>query len=264
MTVSDDKAARHEPAWVAKALGDRPYRFLWQTASTNDDASAWLGQGAPDGAVVLADEQTSGRGRRGRSWLAAPGTSLLMSVIVRPEIPPARLPCVNLAGAVVLADVLAEYHLSPAIKWPNDVLLGGRKVAGILGEAAWSGAILDGVILGLGINVLSGALPGDAAERFQATTLEAALGYPPDRGDLLARLLARLDHWVFSLADDNLLAAWRGYNVTLDRRVTASAAAETLVGLAEDIDETGALLLQLDDGRLCRLLAGEVTIRERR
>lgn len=255
------------PGWVAQALGDRPYRFFSQTASTNDDASAWLRDGAPAGAVVLADEQIQGRGRRGRSWLAAPGTSLLMSLILRPDIPraqlpPRRLPLVNLAGAVALADVLTDLGLLPGIKWPNDVLIDEYKVAGVLAEAAWSGDELAGVILGMGINVLDGALPGETAEQFRATTLEAPLHYPPDRGDLLSRLLPRLDHWTPLMADHRLLAAWRGYNVTLGCRVTARAADHERIGLAEDIDENGALLLRLDDGQLHRLLAGDVTIRK--
>lgn len=243
-------------------LQDRPFRYSARTGSTNDDAAEWLAQDAPDGALVLADEQLAGRGRYRRLWQAAPGSSLLLSVILRPPLPAEALPRVTLLGAVALAETLAALGLTPGIKWPNDVLLGGRKVAGILAEAAWQGAQLQGVVLGIGLNIRQDALPPDRAAAFHATTLEAELGHSADRGALLADLLARLDGWRPQLAAPALLDAWRARSVTLGRRVAITSGEERLAGVAEDIDAGGALLLRLESGEVRRLLAGDVTLHE--
>lgn len=249
-------------------LQDRPFRYSARTGSTNDDAAEWLAQDAPDGALVLTDEQLAGRGRYRRLWQAAPGSSLLMSVILRVPpvarfpLPAEALPRVTLLGAVALAETLAGLGLTPGIKWPNDVLLGGRKVAGILAEAAWQGAQLQGVVLGIGLNVRQDALPPERAAAFHATTLEAELGSPPDRGALLADLLARLDDWRMRLESPELLDAWRGHSVTLGRRVDVTSGEERLSGVAAEIDAAGALLLRLDSGEVRRLLAGDVTLHE--
>ena len=242
-------------------LGTRPYRYLRQTGSTNDDAAQWLAEGAPDGALVLAEEQLTGRGRYDRVWQAAPGSALLMSLIVRPRESVEALPRFTLMGAVALAETLAGMGLNPGIKWPNDVLLEGGKVSGILAEAAWHGDQLTGIVLGMGINVRQDALPAEDAIRLNAATLESVLGYAPDRGVLLLGLLAQLDHWRANVEAPELLAAWRMYSVTLGRRVVVVQGAERLTGVAEDIDGQGALLLRLESGKLHRLLAGDVTLR---
>ncbi len=241
-------------------LADRPFRYSARTGSTNDDAAEWLAQDAPDGALVLADEQLAGRGRYRRLWQAAPESSLLLSLILHASLPLEALPRVTLLGAVALAETLAALGLEPGIKWPNDVLLGGRKVAGILAEAAWQGAQLQGVVLGIGLNVRQDALPPERAAAFHATTLEAELGACPDRGALLADLLARLDDWRARLDSPDLLDAWRARSVTLGRRVDVTSGEERLSGVAEDIDTAGALLLRLESGEVRRLLAGDVTL----
>jgi len=241
-------------------LGGRSCRYYEQTGSTNDVARAWALEGAPAGAVVIAEEQTAGRGRHGRVWMAAPGSSLLLSVVLRPALPPEALARVTLLGAVALAEALAALGLQPGIKWPNDVQLGGRKVAGILAEAVWEGEALRAVVLGIGVNVRRDALPPEALTAYRATTVEAALGRPVLRGALLADLLARLDAWAERLDGPDLLAAWARYSVTLGRRVVVASGDERLSGLAEAVDGHGALLLRLDDGSQRRLLAGDVTI----
>lgn len=245
-------------AWLS-FLKERPYRYFERIGSTQDAALSWAQAGAPEGAVVIANEQTAGRGRYDREWLAAPGTALLMSLITRPAIPPESLPRVTLMGAVALAQVLEEFGLKPGIKWPNDVQLGGRKVAGILAEAVWSGDVLGAVVLGLGINVRQGALAEDQARAFQATTIEVALGREVSRAEVLSRLLARLDDWRARLLDPALLDMWRSHSVTLGRDVTVSSGEETWTGVAEAVDEQGALLLRLEDGHYHRILAGDVT-----
>lgn len=241
-------------------LGGRPYRYFAQVPSTQDIARAWALEGAAAGAIVIADEQTAGRGRLGRTWLAAPGSSLLLSIVLRPALPPEELGRVTLLGAVALAETLAGLGLQPGIKWPNDVQLGGRKVAGILAEAVWVGDRLGAVALGIGVNVRRDALPPEALEAYRATTVEAALGHPCPRGALLGDLLAHLDAWMPRVREPILLETWTRYNVTLGRRVNVVAGHEQFSGVAEALDSRCALLVRLDNGSLRPLLAGEVTL----
>jgi BirA family biotin operon repressor/biotin-[acetyl-CoA-carboxylase] ligase len=245
--------------WLA-ALGERPHRYFPQIGSTNDVAASWAMAGAPDGAVVLADEQTAGRGRYDRIWMAAPASSLLMSVILRPEIAPEYLPRVTLMGAVALAEVLGAWGLMPGIKWPNDVLLEGRKVSGILAEGVWATDRLEAVVLGIGVNVRRDALSASDAVAWNAITVEEALGQAPDRAALLGDLLAAVDRWRAELDSAALLTAWRRYSVTLGQQIVVRSDVSTYTGLAEDIDPQGALLLRLEDGRIHRVLAGDVTL----
>lgn len=241
-------------------LGSRPSRYFPQIGSTNDEAASWAREGAPSGAIVVADEQTAGRGRYRRIWQAAPGSSLLMSVILRPSLPPEHMARVTLMGAVALVEALSGLGLVPGIKWPNDVLLCGRKVSGILAETVWEGDRLVAAVLGMGINVRQDALPEAAARAFGATTLETVLGYTLDRAGLLTAILARLDNWQDRVGDPALLAAWEAHSITLGRMVSVRMGEQTLTGLAETIDPTGALMLRLDSGEQHRLLAGDVTL----
>jgi len=163
----------------------RPYRFLGRCESTQRE----LPPDAPEGAVVAADEQTAGRGRLGRPWFAAPGTSLLFSVNLRPTVPTHRLPELSiLAGLSCAAAIRAMTGLMPGIKPPNDLLVGGRKLAGILAEARD-----DRVVLGIGINVNTAPdeLPQDVDR--EPTSLRAELGVPVDRARLLAAILLELE-----------------------------------------------------------------------
>src|SRR5919198_1301757 len=172
----------------------REYRFVGRTASTQ----RLLGEDDPEGAVVVADEQTEGRGRLGRQWLAPAGTSLLVSVLLRPKVEPARLPELSLVVGHACAETIAAVAgLATEVKFPNDVLVGGRKVAGILAEAT------EGrVVLGIGVNVLqrAGQLPADA--RTPATSLLLEAGREIDRAELLVTLLERLerryDEWLLA------------------------------------------------------------------
>ncbi|GAB4570031.1 MAG: hypothetical protein Kow0077_03510 [Anaerolineae bacterium] len=241
-------------------LGTRPHRYFERIGSTNDEAAAWARAGCAPGAIVIADEQLAGRGRHGRVWRAAPGAALLMSMVLRPRLAPAQLPRVALMGAVALAEALTAAGVQPGIKWPNDVLIAGCKVAGILPEAIWEGDRLIAVVLGLGVNIRRAALSPDEARAFHATTLEDHLAASLDRGAFLQLLLPRLDMWAEKLQDEALLDAWRAYSVTLGRTVRVQAGDEQWQGMAEDIDDAGALILRLADGTEKRVVAGEVTL----
>jgi BirA family biotin operon repressor/biotin-[acetyl-CoA-carboxylase] ligase len=162
----------------------RPYRFVESTASTQ----ALIAPDAAEGTLVAADAQTAGRGRLGRSWEAPAGTSLLFSVALTPAVPADRLPGLTLVAAHAVADALAAAGLEPAIKYPNDVLIRGRKVAGILGEAR-DGRVVLGV--GVNVNVPAGELPRQT--QTPATSVLLEKGERLDRGELLANLLEALE-----------------------------------------------------------------------
>jgi BirA family biotin operon repressor/biotin-[acetyl-CoA-carboxylase] ligase len=203
--------------------------------STNTWLLAQARDGAAEGMVAVADHQSAGRGRLGRPWTAPAGTSLLVSILVRPlDLAPERrhlvAAAVGLAAAGGCADVAG---LTPGIKWPNDLLVGDRKLAGILGEAD-----RDAVVVGMGLNVGS-APPG-------GISLEEAAGRPVDRGELLAAILHRLERWLLDL--DSIAGAYRDACATIGRQVRVTVPGGELVGLAEDLDDRGCLLLRTASG----------------
>ncbi len=249
-------------ARLRKALGARPFQFLEQVGSTNDLAREWALQGALAGSVVVTDEQITGRGRFGRTWSAPPGTALLMSVILRPRIASAHVQRLTMIGAVAAADVLEQLGTEHVrLKWPNDVLLADRKVAGVLPEAIWQNETLSAVVLGIGLNVRVD-FAGSGLED-HATSVEAMLPITVDRAALLANLLQRIDFWAMHIQDRVLLDAWRERLDTLGRTVTAHATngdSSAITGEAVDVTDEGALILRTDDGAVHHVIAGEVTL----
>jgi BirA family biotin operon repressor/biotin-[acetyl-CoA-carboxylase] ligase len=209
------------------------------TDSTNTRARELAAGGAPHGTLVTADEQSAGRGRQGRAWVTAPGDALLMSVLLR-ELDPV-LP---LAAAVAVAEAVGQ---DARIKWPNDVWLDGRKVSGILIE----GRPQEGwAVLGIGVNVGTREFPEELSEI--ATSL-ALHGADTTREELLAALVERLDHWL-ATAPGAVLAAWTKRDALRGRRISWAEGEGTAAG----VDESGALLVTLDDGAMTALDAGEV------
>ncbi len=233
--------------------------------STQDVAMRLIEAGAPTGTLVLAEEQTAGRGRQGRRWHAPPGTAILISVVLRPD-PPESAGRVTMMGAVAAAHTLRRWFDNDEVrlKWPNDVLLRGRKVAGVLAEASYSGGTLEGVALGIGINVdVDFSDMPDLAE--SATSVNAEAKTPVKRLDLLIELVRNLTKWQAMLSTDSLFRAWREMLETPGKHVLAEApGGEIIEGTAIDVDADGALLVRKSDGEITRLLAGEVTLRGHR
>lgn len=254
------------PPGLRLALGSRPFRWLVQTGSTNDIARAWVAETPTlaQGAVVITDEQTAGRGRFARQWVAPPGSALLFSVIIRHQ--PASWVRLPLLGALAVAEALETLTTTPdliGLKWPNDVQIAGRKVAGILAETDWQGTP-PAAVLGIGLNVRIDFSTSDFAA--QATSVEPALAVTVDRFALLATILARVDHWAARLGDPALIDAWQSRLTTIGQPVTARFIAadrdgDMITGVAEGVDTDGALLIRDSDGQTYRLLAGEVTLR---
>ncbi|HEU5197245.1 MAG TPA: biotin--[acetyl-CoA-carboxylase] ligase [Methylomirabilota bacterium] len=219
--------------------------------STQAIVFAMAVEGAADRTVVVAESQTAGRGRRGRTWQDEPGASLLVSILLRPQLTPAQLPTLSLTAGVALAEALATAAgLQARLKWPNDVLVGGRKLAGILLE---SRGLAPVVALGIGVNITQGEFPCELAERATSVCLA---GGACDRETLLAALLEALDRWRGRLEREGFAPVrerWRALAETLGRTVTVDG----VTGVAVDVDEDGALLLETD-GRRQRVVAGEV------
>ena len=223
----------------------RPHVHHRLTDSTNERGKALAAAGAPHGTLVTADEQTAGRGRQGRSWVAPPGRALLMSVVLR-ELDAQRTPLVPLAAAVAVCRAFPE---ADGIKWPNDVWVGGRKVAGILIE----GRPQDGwAVLGIGLNVATEA--GEFPEELReiATSLRAAgspLGTP---ADALEELLPALEAWL-GADPEQVLAAWRERDALRGQTISWGDG----TGVAAGVDDDGSLLVDTADG-VRSLHAGEV------
>ena len=222
----------------------RAYRSL---ASTQTVARAWAQDGAPEGAVVLADYQTAGRGQRGRSWTAPAGSALLFSVVLRPPVSVARWPEIPLAAGCAIAEgVEAAGPVSARLKWPNDVIVDGRKVAGVLAEGVAAAPPL--VILGIGVNVSQPEADWPPHLRNRAASL-AALGAPVSRETLLRALLARLAVWYTVFLEDGfepIRVAWRQRGL-LGTRVRGADGEE---GTTEDLGPRGELVVRHDNGRL--------------
>lgn len=250
---------------VRPTLGSFATRILYYPSigSTNDEAARLADAGAPEGTTVVAGQQSAGRGRLGRVWHSPPGSGLYVSLVFRPDGggPGPSLPSVlTLVSGVALAEAVRETTGLPVtIKWPNDLVHEGRKIAGILAEGSAQGAVLDYVILGFGLNVRAVLLPPDLAAR--ASSLEDELGRPVDRGALFAGCLVKLCDARAALragAIAPLLARWRALSPSaVGTRVSWRSPGGLRRGLTAGLDDQGALLIEIG-GRLERVVAGEV------
>lgn len=239
----------------------RPMHLLPSTTSTNDEAKLGAKQGAPHGATWVAEEQTAGRGRQGRVWWSPAGESLLFSVLLREGLVPSRLPQIGLVAglAVQVAVARAVTAANTKMKWPNDVLVGGKKVAGLLVEAITAGSRVEAVVIGVGINVHTRIFP-DAIKGHATSIALASQGRtdPPDRARVLVDALEILDgdlHIVGARGLEIVRARLDACDALRDRRVRNEAGDE---GIASGIDDDGRLLVRRDDGVLARWVAGEV------
>lgn len=239
-----------------------------QVGSTNDLAKQAARRGEPEGLVIVAEEQLSGRGRLGRVWTAPHGCCVLCSVLLRPRFSPQQafyltiatsLAIYRTANAVIKPAGPAASH-EVSIKWPNDVLINGRKVAGVLCESELGGAGWDFAVLGFGINAnLEPEQLGDL--QATATSLSAELGHPIDRAALLCRVLAELEGLYLSLQSGQfgpIYTQWVAALETIGKRVSVRDGERIIEGQALRVDTDGALILRVDGGDERRILAGDV------
>ncbi|MBU0702746.1 MAG: biotin--[acetyl-CoA-carboxylase] ligase [Chloroflexi bacterium] len=245
--------------------------YLPATGSTNDVVKALAAQGAEEGTIVVADEQTAGRGRMSRRWLAPPGACLLCSLLFRPELPLTQAQWLTMLCSLAAADAVEKVTgLRVALKWPNDLIAkpqtpnpksqAWKKLAGVLTETGVIGKRLDFAVVGIGINV---NVPPDALPTLapDAASILAETGRQVDRVTLLAAMLAGVEARYERLrAGTSPRTEWAARLATLGQRVDVATSRGVLAGVAESVDEDGALLLRASDGALRRLLAGDVTL----
>jgi BirA family biotin operon repressor/biotin-[acetyl-CoA-carboxylase] ligase len=231
-----------------------------EVGSTNDEARRLAGEGAPEGTLVITDYQTRGRGRLDRRWVAPRGSSLLMSVIFRPGLAAHQVQRLTMiCGLAVAGAIELQTGLRAGLKWPNDVVIAGGKVGGILTEIGLEGERVEFAVVGIGLNVnLDPALlPADLP--MPASSLGHALGTGVARLPLLWALLSKIEERYSALrAGQSPHEEWEGRLVTLGKPVTVSGTGSILEGTAEGVDADGALLVRLADGRLEKVLAGDV------
>ena len=223
--------------------------------STNRYALDASRAGEPPGLVVVADHQRAGRGRRGRAWTAPAGSSLLVSMLLEPPPTPDQLHLLTMATSLALVDAVRDVAgFEAALKWPNDVVVGDRKLAGLLAEADVQGGTVRNVVVGIGCNVTWPALPPELAATATACSLEA--GRSVDRGALLDALLSRLTRRLDTLAD--VATAYRARLDTLGRTVRVELASGQLDGVATDVDQSGRLVVKPTVGSPVVVAVGDV------
>jgi BirA family transcriptional regulator, biotin operon repressor / biotin---[acetyl-CoA-carboxylase] ligase len=233
-----------------------------ETDSTNTMALAHARDGCPDGTVITADSQTSGRGRMDRAWFSPPGAGIYLSVVLRPDASLKGLPRLTLAAAVAAAEALEESAgVRADIKWPNDLLLNDKKVCGILTELHTGGEVNTLVIIGIGINVNTpaGSFPEDIAGI--ATSILAETGRRTSRADIIRSLLGFLDRYYDMFLRGEfpaILEKWKSRSSMIGKRVTIDQAGALVTGTVMGIDGEGALILRDDEGRVQTLYSGEV------
>jgi len=237
----------------------RSFRVVWlaEVDSTNRYVLDAAHSGEREGLVVVADHQSAGRGRLGRTWEAASGSSLLLSVLLRPRRAVDELHLCTAAVALAMADAVRDVAgFTPALKWPNDLLAGGHKLAGVLAEAdLGASGVVRSVVVGVGINVSEQAIPPELTST--ATACNVVAGRSIDRRSLFDAFLLRLDEHL-DTADPVLLADYRARLATIGARVRVERSAGPLEGVAVDIDELGALLLETETGDTVTISAGDV------
>jgi BirA family biotin operon repressor/biotin-[acetyl-CoA-carboxylase] ligase len=250
-----DAVARGLPTrWLG-----RTHRHSATTGSTNDDAAAWLD--APHGALVTADAQHAGRGRHGRTWYSPADAHLYASVVLRPAIADARWAALGLVVGLGLRDGLGPWCDRVRLKWPNDLVVDGRKLAGILCEARWQGSVPH-IVVGFGVNLAATAFPPELADI--GTTLETLTGTTIDRAAVLAAILGGLEPRLDQLGRDGFAAMRRSYEAacaSIGGRAMVEVDGETCEVAVLGVDDDGALRVRraaAGDGAVFRVTAGEL------
>ena len=257
---ADDLLAR---LGKTKIVG-RDIHVFEQTTSTNDVIEKLARDGVKEGAVVFAESQTKGRGRLGRAWMSPARKGLWFSILLRPELRPQETTQLTVASATALRRAIqSETGLNPEIKWPNDILIGGKKVAGILTELSAELDRVKHVILGVGVDVNLGANEFPQELRRTATSLKIETGKAVSRPELATAILRELD-CDYARVCGNLFAnvadEWEAHCTTIGRVVTIRVGGRQVRGRAESLDDDGALLLRTEHGHLERITGGDVTL----
>jgi len=247
-----------------RCFGRGKILYASEMGSTNTELKqAVVMQDMPEGSLALCDRQTAGKGRLQRVWeTPEAGTALPSSLLLAPKLPPEQIQLVTLAAAVAAAAAIADFGLTPGIKWPNDVVIGGRKCVGILCEMVTDRNGVRFVIAGAGFNVNQCAFPDALSHK--ATSLKMECGHEIDRRTLLCRYLWHMERAMDRLESTGLaglLPEYSARSVTLGHRVQVINATETFEGVGESMDNVGALFVRDDQGVLRRVLSADVSVR---
>ncbi|MGB2894597.1 MAG: biotin--[acetyl-CoA-carboxylase] ligase [Anaerolineales bacterium] len=239
-----------------EGLGE-PLYFYKKVASTNDRAQALALEGAAHGTLVIADEQTAGRGRFQRSWSTPPRSALALSLILRPEdITPAALARLNMLGALAVVESLGGLGLDARIKWPNDVIISGGKVAGVLTESSWIGEDLEHAILGIGVNVSPKSVPDRRDVDYPAACVEGGLEGKVNRVELLVEIVSRIGSWLNMLASEQIHSAFEDVLAYRDQPVKISGSEMEVTGVLRGLTPNCRLRIALSAGEII-ILGGE-------
>lgn len=244
-----------------KALGQDVHYFP-SLDSTQNQAHLLAKEGAPEGTVVIADQQLGGKGRLGRVWHSPPGTGIWMSVLLRPKLELHRCPQLTLLAAVAIVEaVQEETHLPVMIKWPNDILLGGKKICGILTELNAESDCINYLVIGIGINVNTPSFPEEIGQI--ATSLMLEKQEQIARVRLIRNLLEKLEALYFQYLEDGfgpIKARWESHAISIGKRVLIRQMSGTMTGLALGIDDDGVLLVEKDDGSIEKVYSADIEI----
>lgn len=265
LTSSPDslQAAKIDQHLTTNRFG-RNIHYL-QTCPTTQPIAHQLAQaGEPDGSIVICEEQTAGKGRLARAWTSTQGKGIWMSVIIRPEIPPTKAPQLTLVAAVAVTRAIEDIaQVRPEIKWPNDLLINGKKCTGILTELQADIDRVHAIILGIGVNV--NQLPSDFPDDIQsiATSIQMVTGKPVDRAELVARILHHLEIYTDLYVQhgfEPLKILWESYSCTLGKRIKAIMIHQQIEGIALGITNEGILQVKTDDGEIHGIYSADIEI----
>ncbi len=255
----EELKASLETKWAGKQIV-----LLDQVDSTNTEARRRGEQGAPHGTLILTELQTAGKGRRGRSWSSPAGSNVSMSLLLRPDFAPVHASVLTLVAAMAVEQGIREVTgLSCQIKWPNDIVLNGKKLCGILTEMSTEEDCIRHLVVGIGINANIRQFPEELCAT--ATSLCLELGQPVRRADLVNRVLCAweyyYDRFLETLDMSGLLEEYNSRLVNLDRQVTVHGPSGSWQGMSRGIDREGQLLVETEDGCLQTVMSGELAVR---
>ncbi len=245
-----------------KVLGKREIIYFRETDSTNTRAKALAARGAPEGTLVVSEKQEKGRGRKERNWFSPSQEGIYASLILRPNIAQRDAPKITFLTAVAAAEALLSLtQLKVSIKWPNDILVNGKKVGGILTEISPERGAIDYAVVGLGLNVNTSRFPDDIREK--ATSILMETGKPFSRVQLIREYLRWYEQYYEvckGVGFEPVMERWRELTDMIGRQIQVDVNGETYVGKVQHIDKDGALILEDDRGELHRISSGDVTM----
>jgi len=249
---------------TTQLFGRESYFYFREIDSTNNRAKALAAEGAPEGTVVVADMQTAGRGRRGRQWFSPFNQGIYVSVVLRPSLPLREISRISLVAAVAVAETLREeFGLDALIKWPNDILIDHKKIAGILSEAVIDTVGLEYMVVGIGLNINQDLSQFPADLRMPATSLRVEKNQAVARVKILQSLLLSLEHhYLRLLAGDfeSILIRARALSMVLGQQVRLETAEGFVIGKAVDINSDGYLMVVNPDGSVQAVMSGEIDV----